>query len=68
MLSVPWDIYNLVFLDEISFDNKVMFTEESSAGSLSFFCILGLNGMLDNFWTEGTFNRQKFLTIVEPLL
>lgn len=75
MLSVPWDIYNLVFLDEVSFDNKDMLRKKGYGvvgqkliyrgefcrkPRVSFLCFLGLNGMLDSFWTEGTFNRQKF--------
>lgn len=27
---------------------------------LSFLCFLGVEGMLDSFWTEGTFNRANF--------
>lgn len=27
---------------------------------VSFLCFLGIGGMLESFWTEGTFNRKKF--------
>lgn len=77
MLAIPWDIYNLVFLDEVSFDNqdmlrrkgygvvgqKVIFRGEfCRKPRVSFLCFLGEDGMLDSFYTEGTFNRQKFFT------
>ncbi|XP_055589253.1 uncharacterized protein LOC129741539 [Uranotaenia lowii] len=75
LLSIPWDTYNLVFLDEVSFDNRDMLRrkgygaigkklivcgEFSRKPRLSFLCFLGVNGILDSFWTEGTFNRIKF--------
>nr|XP_029718012.1 uncharacterized protein LOC115260828 [Aedes albopictus] len=77
MLSVPWDIYNLVFLDEVSFDNKDMLRKKGYGvvgqkliyrgefcrkPRMSFLCFLGMNGMLDSFWVEGTFNRQNFFS------
>lgn len=75
LLAIRWDLYNLVFLDEVSFDNKDMLRrkgygvvgqkliyrgEFSRKPRVSLLCFLGLGGMLDSFWTEGTFNRIKF--------
>ncbi|XP_058813505.1 uncharacterized protein LOC131677624 [Topomyia yanbarensis] len=75
LLAIPWDIYNLVFLDEVSFDNrnmlrrngygvvgqKVIYSGEfCRRPRLSFLCFLGSDGILDSFWTDGTFNRTKF--------
>ncbi|XP_065078522.1 uncharacterized protein LOC135701608 [Ochlerotatus camptorhynchus] len=75
MLAVPWDLFNLVFLDEVSIDNKDMLRKKGYGvvgqkliyrgefcrkPRVSFLCFLGINGMLDSFWTEGTFNRHKF--------
>ncbi|XP_058820531.1 uncharacterized protein LOC131682793 [Topomyia yanbarensis] len=75
LLAIPWDIYNLVFLDEVSFDNrdmlrrkgygvvgqKVIYSGEfCRRPRLSFLCFFGSDGILDSFWTDGTFNRTKF--------
>ncbi|XP_062560009.1 uncharacterized protein LOC134224614 [Armigeres subalbatus] len=75
MLSIPWDTFSLVFLDEVSFDNKDMLRKKGYGvigqkliyrgefvrkPRVSFLCFLGVNGMLDSFYTDGTFNRQKF--------
>lgn len=75
MLSIPWDVYNLVFLDEVAFDNRDMLRNKGYGvvgkkiiyrgefcrkPRLSFLCFLGLNGIVESFWTEGTFNRAKF--------
>lgn len=75
LLAIRWDLYNLVFLDEVSFDNKDMLRrkgygvigqkliyrgEFSRKPRVSLLCFLGLGGMLDSFWTEGTFNRLNF--------
>lgn len=75
LLSIQWDLYNLVFLDEVSFDSrdmlrrkgygvvgrKIVFRGEfCRKPRVSFLCFLGAGGMLDSFWTEGTFNRRKF--------
>ncbi|XP_062534851.1 uncharacterized protein LOC134204032 [Armigeres subalbatus] len=79
LLAIPWDIYNLVFLDEVSFDNrdmlrrkgygvvgqKVIFSGEfCRRPRLSFLCFLGVDGMLDSFWTSGTFNRLIFFECI----
>ncbi|XP_062543330.1 uncharacterized protein LOC134210910 [Armigeres subalbatus] len=75
MLAIPWDLSNLVFLDEVSFDNREMLSKKGYGivgnkilyrgefcrkPRVSFLCFLGVGGMADSFWTEGTFNRRKF--------
>ncbi|XP_039450495.1 uncharacterized protein LOC120429488 [Culex pipiens pallens] len=75
LLSFPWDLFNLVFLDEVSFDNRDMLRtkgygivgqkviyrgEFCRKPRASMLCFLGSGGMLDSFWTEGTFTRVKF--------
>ncbi|XP_055618882.1 uncharacterized protein LOC129763657 [Toxorhynchites rutilus septentrionalis] len=75
LLAIPWDIFNLVFLYEVSIDNrgtlrqkgygvvgkKLIFRGEfCRRARSSFLCFLGADGILDSFWTEGTFNRLKF--------
>lgn len=75
MSSFDWDIYHLVFLDEVSLDNKgvlrtrgygvkgkrlVYHGEFVRRPRASFLCFLGLNGVLDSFETEGTFTRKIF--------
>ncbi|XP_021699258.1 uncharacterized protein LOC110676282 [Aedes aegypti] len=75
LLSIQWDLYNLVFLDEVAFDNRDMLRNKGYGvvgqkiiyrgefcrkPRVSFLCFLGLNGIVESFWTEGTFNRTKF--------
>lgn len=77
MLAIPWDLFNLVFLDEVSFNNKDMLRRKGYGvvgrkiiyrgefcrkPRVSFLCFLGMNGVLDSFYTEGTFNRRKFFS------
>lgn len=73
--AVDWDLYNLVFLDEVSIDNRDMLRNRGYGVKgerlvfrgefvrrprVSFLCFLGQNGMLDSFETEGTFTRKLF--------
>lgn len=73
--SIEWDLYHLVFLDEVSLDSrdmlrnrgygvkgkKIIFRGEFvRRPRVSFLCFLGQQGMLDSFQTEGTFTRQFF--------
>ncbi|XP_053698968.1 uncharacterized protein LOC128745932 [Sabethes cyaneus] len=75
MMSIKWDIYNLVFLDEVSFDSRDMLRRKGYGvigqkvvyrgefcrkPRVSFLCFLGMSGILDSFWTQGTFTRAKF--------
>lgn len=70
-----WDHPQLVFLDEVSFDNRDMWRtrgygligqkvvykgEFRRRPRVSTLCFLGYQGILDSFETEGTFTRQKF--------
>lgn len=75
LLAIPWDLFNLIFLDEVAFDNRDMLRRKGYGvigqkvvyrGEFcrkpreSFLCFLGVNGILESFRTEGTFNRKKF--------
>lgn len=72
---LPWLHSNLVFLDEVSFDNRCMLRNKGYAirgkklihrGEFrrrpreSLLCFLGESGIFETFSTEGTFNRLKF--------
>jgi transposase len=74
--SFPWILQNLVFLDEVSFDNRsmmrrngyglkgnrILFRGEFCRKSrVSLLCFLGASGMLDVFQTQETFNRHTFI-------
>lgn len=74
--SFPWLLENLVFIDEVSFDNKDMLRKRGYAvrgerlvyrgeyvrrPRVSLLCFLGTTGILNAYKTEGTFNRLKFL-------
>lgn len=74
--SFPWILENLVFLDEVSFDNKDMLRKRGHAVKgerliyrgeyvrrprVSPLCFLGTTGILNTYKSEGTFNRLKFL-------
>jgi len=79
LLSLPhgWTYQNLVFLDEVGFDNRDMFRKHGYAmkgqrihyrGEFtrkersSLLCFLGVNGILDVYTTTGTFDRHKFIS------
>lgn len=72
---IQWDYHNLVFLDEVSFDNRSMLRSRGYGvrgqrlvfrGEFvrkpreSLLCFIGQNGMLETFSTNGTFNRLNF--------
>lgn len=74
--SFPWILQNLVFLDEVSFDNRDMLRNKGYGMKgdrvyfrgefcrkprVSLLCFIGVNGLLDTFSTEGTFDRLKFV-------
>lgn len=76
LMSIPWIIQMLVFLDEVSFDNndmirkhgfgikgqRVLFRGEfQRRARVSCLCFVGVNGMLETFITDGTFTRLKFI-------
>lgn len=72
---IRWDLYNLVFIDEVSFDNKGMLRnrgyvvvgervlyrgEFNRKPRVSVLCFLSESGLQEAYYTDGTFNRQKF--------
>lgn len=73
--SISWDYTNLVFLDEVSMDNRGLLRRKGYGivgekliyrgeyirrPRLSFLCFLGQTGILDTYKTIGTFTRLKF--------
>lgn len=76
LLSFPWLLDNLLFLDEVGFDKKSMMRKRGYAVKgqkliyrgefirkprTSLLCFIGVNGMLNCYETEGTFTRLKFV-------
>lgn len=74
--SFPWVLENLVFLDEVGFDNKSMMRKKGYAMKgqkliyrsefvrkprVSLLCFIGVNGLLNCYQTDGTFTRLKFV-------
>ncbi|KAI3655536.1 hypothetical protein MP638_001421 [Amoeboaphelidium occidentale] len=77
LLLVPWLGCNLVFLDEVSFDNRNMLRnkgfglkgqrlyfrgEYARKPRVSLMAFIGINGLIDTFKVEGTFDRILFAT------
>jgi transposase len=75
-LPFKWKYENLIFLDEVGFDNRDMLRKRGYAlkgnriiyrgeftrkKRISLLCFLGINGIQEVFSTEGTFDRFKFL-------
>jgi transposase len=75
-LPFRWTYENLIFLDEVGFDNRDMFRkrgyglrgnrivyrgEFTRKERCSLLCFLGVNGMQEVYSTEGTFDRFKFI-------
>lgn len=73
--NLNWDFFNLVFLDEVSFDNRGMLRTRGYAAKgrrlvckgefvrkarVSCLCMIGQNGMIECSFTEGTFTRLIF--------
>ncbi|KAJ0391453.1 hypothetical protein ATCC90586_011837 [Pythium insidiosum] len=73
---VDWVHQNLVFLDEVSFDNRGMIRRRGYAlrgqklairgefqrkPRVSILAFLGVNGVIDYYDTEGTFDRLEFV-------
>lgn len=76
LTSFPWILDNLVFLDEVGFDNKSMMRKKGYAMKgqklifrsefvrkprISLLAFIGVNGLLNCYQTEGTFTRLKFV-------
>ena len=81
--SLTWSPDNLLFLDEVSFDNRGMLRKRgySVKGSkvlirgefirkprVSLLCFINANGLVESFMTEGTFNRLKFFGYIKELV
>ncbi|XP_053683690.1 uncharacterized protein LOC128733873 [Sabethes cyaneus] len=77
--AFKWELHQLVFIDEVSFDSrdmlrnygygvkgkKVIFRGEFNRRPReSYLCFLGQGGLLESYRTEGTFTRQKFFDCV----
>lgn len=76
MNKLDWFQYSLVFLDEVSFDNRDMLRnkgygvrgerliyrgEFNRRARVSLLCFMGVQGVLEVFETDGTFTRAKFI-------
>lgn len=74
--NIEWLLQNIVFLDEIGFDSKGILRkngygrkgkrllyrgEFNRRPRISALCFMGVNGLLNCYTTEGTFNRSKFI-------
>ena len=81
--STDWDLFNLVFLDEVSLDNRGMRRTHGYGESgkrlfvngeyvrlprVPLLCFLTHEGLLDAVPTEGTFTRDKFFECCEELV
>mmetsp|Transcript_20409 Transcript_20409/g.18547 ORF Transcript_20409/g.18547 Transcript_20409/m.18547 type:complete len:356 (+) Transcript_20409:39-1106(+) len=79
LASLPfhWTYQNLIFLDEVGFDNRDMFRKRGYAikgkriifrgeftrsERCSLLCFLGVDGLQQVYSTEGTFDRLKFIS------
>jgi transposase len=75
LTKFPWLLENLVFLDEVSFDNRGMLRKKGYGikgkrllyrgefcrkPRVSLLCFIGVNGLLETYSTDGTFDRLKF--------
>jgi hypothetical protein len=75
LLLYPWILENLVFIDEVSFDNRDMLRRKGFAMKgekliyrgeynrkppVSMLCFIGVNGLLETFTTDGTFDRAQY--------
>ena len=81
--SLTWSSENIIFLDEVSFDNRGMLRKRgfSVRGTkvlvrgefvrkprVSLLCFINAYGLLESFMTEGTFNRLNFLDCLRELI
>lgn len=79
MSSIEWDLSSLIFLDEVSFDNKGIIRNKGYGMKgerlihrgefvrkprISLLCFLGQSGMQSSYQTEGTFTRKIFFDCV----
>ena len=81
--SLDWNQHTLVFLDEISFDNRGMLRsrgwcrrgqrllfrgEFKRTPRVSVLCFIGASGVLEVFQTEGTFDRLYYLQCLQSFI
>lgn len=81
--SIKWINQSLVFLDEVSFDNKGMLRKNGYGlkgkslvfrgefcrkSRVSALCFLGSDGLLNCYTTEGTFDRHKFVYYIRKFV
>ncbi|KAH9151897.1 hypothetical protein AeRB84_005599 [Aphanomyces euteiches] len=74
--SINWNLHSLQFLDEVSFDNRGMLRtrgycmrgkklifrgEFVRKARVSLLCFLAVNGIVETFQTDGTFDRAQFV-------
>ncbi|KAF0706667.1 hypothetical protein AaE_014003 [Aphanomyces astaci] len=80
---IDWSHSNLVFLDEVSFDNRGMIRKRGYAikgkkvavrgdfqrkPRVSILAFIGVGGIIDYFNTEGTFDRVEFTRCCQDLV
>ncbi|KAH9095024.1 hypothetical protein LEN26_017977 [Aphanomyces euteiches] len=73
---IDWSQQNIQFLDEVSFDNQGMVRRRGYAmkgeklcirgeftrkARVSLLCFLDVGGIVETFYTDGTFDRSKFV-------
>lgn len=73
--SINWQLHQLIFLDEVSFDDQDMIRKHGYAVKgqsliyrgefnrkkrVSLLCFLNVDGIVDTYCTDGTFDRSKF--------
>ena len=81
--SLDWTPDNLLFLDEVSFDNRGMIRKRgySIKGTkvlirgefvrktrVSLLCFINVDGLVESYMTDGTFNRLKFFDCLRQLV
>ncbi|KAJ0394992.1 hypothetical protein P43SY_001263 [Pythium insidiosum] len=74
--SIKWSQMNIQFLDEVSFDNRGMLRsrgyclkgkklgfrgEFNRKARVSLLCFISVDGIVEAFHTDGTFDRAKFI-------
>lgn len=82
MSSVTWELHQLMFIDEVSIDNrgllrsrgygfvgeKIVYRGEfTRKARVSLLCSLGQTGLVESYNTEGTFDREKFFNFMKKL-
>lgn len=82
MHMIEWDLSSLLFLDEVSIDNrdlwrthgygfvgeKIVFRGEFNRKTrVSMLCFINQSGLVDYFTTDGTFTRLKFFECCREL-